>query len=115
MDLPDTWHLSANMPLMPATVRVVIFDQVYHVRPSAQADAAQIDRLARDVDARMRAIAAQTRDVDSLRIAVLAALHLADEYHSLRDRHEALRAAVNQKSSEFASLLDTQLEVTSDE
>ena len=37
-----------------------------------------IERLAQYVDGRMRSIAAQTRDVDSFRLAVLAALHIAD-------------------------------------
>jgi cell division protein ZapA len=35
--------------------------------------------LAARVDAKMRAVAAQGRTVDSLRVAVLAALNLADE------------------------------------
>jgi len=92
-----------------STVRVVIFDQVYHVRANDEANAAAIERLAHYVDGRMRAIAAQTRDVDSFRLAVLAALHIADEYHSLKERYEALRSAVNQKSAEFDRLLDSEI------
>ena len=42
-------------------------------------DSAHIEHLAEMVDARMRAVAAQGRTVDSLRVAVLAALNLADE------------------------------------
>ena len=38
-----------------------------------------IRELASQVDAKMRAVAAQGRTVDSLRVAVLAALNLADE------------------------------------
>ncbi|HEX8811862.1 MAG TPA: cell division protein ZapA, partial [Terracidiphilus sp.] len=38
-----------------------------------------IRSLAAVVDAKMRAVAAQGRTVDSLRVAVLAALNLADE------------------------------------
>jgi cell division protein ZapA len=53
-----------------------IYDQTYHL--SGQ-DAEHIRRLAELVDARMRAVAAQGRTVDSLRVAVLAALNLADE------------------------------------
>jgi cell division protein ZapA len=57
-------------------VTVEIYDQSYHL--SGQ-DAEHIHRLAELVDARMRAVAAQGRTVDSLRVAVLAALNLADE------------------------------------
>jgi len=57
-------------------VTVEIYDQVYHL--SGQ-DAEHINQLAEKVDAKMRAVAAQGRTVDSLRVAVLAALNLADE------------------------------------
>lgn len=57
-------------------VTVEIYDQTYHL--SGQ-DADHIRQLAAQVDAKMRAVAAQGRTVDSLRVAVLAALNLADE------------------------------------
>jgi cell division protein ZapA len=60
----------------PAYVTVTIYDQTYHL--SGQ-DADHIRGLAETVDAKMRAVAAQGRTVDSLRVAVLAALNLADE------------------------------------
>ena len=57
-------------------VTVQIYDQTYHL--SGQ-DPEHIRQLAALVDAKMRAVAAQGRTVDSLRVAVLAALNLADE------------------------------------
>jgi cell division protein ZapA len=57
-------------------VTVEIYDQVYHL--SGQ-DADHIRELAARVDHKMRAVAALGRTVDSLRVAVLAALNLADE------------------------------------
>ena len=90
-------------------IRVVIYDQVYHIRPGAGSSPEQVERLARSVDARMRVIAGKTRDVDSLRVAVLTVLHIADEYHSLESQHEALLEAVSEKSAEFSRLLDTEL------
>jgi cell division protein ZapA len=57
-------------------ITVEIYDQLYHL--SGQ-DAEHIRSLAARVDAKMRAVAAQGRTVDSLRVAVLAALNLADE------------------------------------
>jgi cell division protein ZapA len=57
-------------------VTVEIYDQVYHL--SGQ-DQDHIRELAARVDAKMRAVATHSRTVDSLRVAVLAALNLADE------------------------------------
>jgi cell division protein ZapA len=57
-------------------VTVEIYDQTYHL--SGQ-DAHHVRELAERVDAKMRAVAAQGRTVDSLRVAVMAALNLADE------------------------------------
>jgi cell division protein ZapA len=57
-------------------VTVEIYDQTYHL--SGQ-NAGHVRDLAARVDSKMRAVAAQGRTVDSLRVAVLAALNLADE------------------------------------
>lgn len=90
-----------------STIRVSIYDQVYHIRPADGSDAEAIEQLAAYVDSRMRAVSAQTHDVDSLRVAVLAALHIADEYHSLKRKYDALQAAVRDKSAEFNRILDS--------
>ena len=44
----------------------------------------EVRRLAQDVDGRMRNIAAQANTADSLKVAVLTALHLAQEYGELQ-------------------------------
>ena len=63
-------------PSAPGYVTVHIYDQAYHLRGQ---NPEHIRRLADLVDSKMRAVAAQGRTVDSLRVAVLAALNLADE------------------------------------
>jgi cell division protein ZapA len=55
---------------------VSIYDQTYHLTGQ---DPEHIRRLAERVDTTMRAVATQGHTVDSLRVAVLAALNLADE------------------------------------
>jgi cell division protein ZapA len=57
-------------------VTVEIYDQLYHLSGH---DAEHIRELAAQVDAKMRAVAANGHTADSLRVAVLAALNLADE------------------------------------
>ncbi len=90
-------------------VKVEIFEQAYHLRVNNEADAAQVRRTAALVDAKIRAVAAQTRDVDSLRLAVLAALTIADEYHTLQARYDSLRTSVERKSAELGKLLDAEI------
>ena len=68
-----------------SNVRVEIFDQAYNLRGS---DPEYVMNLAKYVDAKMRAVAEATSTVDSLRLAVLAALNIADEYHMLKRQHE---------------------------
>jgi cell division protein ZapA len=66
-------------------VAVDIYDQIYNLRGT---DPAYIERLAVIVDAKMRAVAALGNTVDSLRVAVLAALNIADELCTARQRHD---------------------------
>ena len=63
------------------SVRVEIFDQAYNLRGS---DADYILKLAEYVDGKMRAVAEATNTIDTMRLAVLAALNIADEYHLLK-------------------------------
>ncbi len=62
-------------------VTVEIYDQLYHL--SGQ-DSEHIRELAAYVDTKMRAVAAHGTTADSLRVAVLAALNLADELSQAR-------------------------------
>ena len=85
-------------------IRVEIYDRVYHLRTDSEQDYTQ--RLAQAVDATMRSLAGKTHTYDSLRLAVLAALHFADECEQLRDRYEKLNAAVSEKSLAFQQVLE---------
>ena len=71
-------------------VVVDIYDQIYQLRGVEQD---HIERLASMVDSKMRAVSAHGATVDSLRVAVLAALNLADELLTLRGKYEALTSA----------------------
>src|SRR5579863_4779758 len=62
----------------PGYTTVSIYDQAYHLTGQ---NPAHIHKLAELVDSKMRAVASQGRTVDSLRVAVLAALNLADELY----------------------------------
>lgn len=87
-------------------VTVEIYDQTYHL--SGQ-DAEHIRSLAAQVDAKMRAVAAQGRTVDSLRVAVLAALNLADELSQTGGSAASVRIG-QARASSLRGLLDEVLE-----
>ncbi len=91
------------------SVRVEIFDQVYNLRGS---DADYILKLAEYVDGKMRAVSEQTSTVDSVRLAVLAALNIADEYHLLKRRMEPTSPDARQRASKLTSALDEVLKDT---
>ena len=95
-------------------VVVEIYDQVYQLRGT---DSVHIERLASVVDGKMRAVSAHGSTVDSLRVAVLAALNIADELLSLRARYDTLSGSVNQaqtqtrsRAGSLAGMLDAVLE-----
>jgi cell division protein ZapA len=79
--------------IVSGPVRVQIFGQTYAIR--GELDEAYVHKLAAYVDEKMRAIADATATVDTQKLAVLAALAIADELHSTQkergDREELLR------------------------
>ena len=98
----------------PEPVAVEIYDQIYTLRGT---DPAYIEHLSRVVDAKMRAVAEHSNTVDSLRVAVLASLNIADELESLRERFRALTGTVTQaettvrsRSASLSGMLDEVLD-----
>jgi cell division protein ZapA len=88
-------------------VTVEIYDQIYHLSGE---DAEHIRRLAELVDARMRAVAAQGRTADSLRVAVLAALNLADELSQADQAGGGNARQAYARAASLRGLLDEVLE-----
>lgn len=97
-------------PESAQSVTVAIYDQTYHLRGD---DAAYIQKLADMVDDKMRLVASHGKTVDSLRVAVLAALNIADELTALEQRYNALigaeKESVRSRASRLSGLLDAVL------
>jgi cell division protein ZapA len=85
-------------------IRVQIYDQYYQLR--SESDDSYTRELAQSVDSTMRNIAEKTKTYDSLRLAVLAALHFADECEQSRRRYDRLSQAVLEKTARLAKTLD---------
>ncbi len=86
------------------SIRVEIYNQTYNIRSDGDND--YIIKLAEFVDQKMREIASGTLTVDSLKVAILAALHIADEFHRLESELESNDAQLASRSAECADLLD---------
>lgn len=91
-------------PAMTPTIRVEIYNQTYNIR--SDGDSEYISELAEFVDNRMREISSGTLTVDSLKVAILAALHIADELHRLKKAHEQADSQLASRSSECSEMLD---------
>ncbi len=86
-----------------SAVRVEIFDQAYNLRGS---DAEYILKLAEYVDSKMRAVSEQTHTVDTARLAVLAALNIADEYHLLKRNQDTGTVEYLKRAQRLSDVLD---------
>lgn len=86
------------------SIRVEIYNQTYSIR--SDGDNEYIQKLAEYVDRKMREISSGTFTVDSLKVAILAALHIADEYHQLQEAQHQADMQLAARSAECAEMLD---------
>lgn len=86
------------------SIRVEIYNQTYNIRSDGDND--YILKLAEFVDEKMREISSGSLTVDSLKVAILAALHIADEYHQQKRQMENNDALLGSKSTQCAEMLD---------
>ncbi len=86
------------------TVHVTIFHQTYALRVAG--DEREVVELAATVDQLMNAVASRSGTSDSVRVGVLACLHMADRLRMLERELAALRQRVDSKSEEFGVLLE---------
>jgi len=86
------------------TIRVEIYNQTYSIR--SDGDNEYIQDLAEYVDSKMREISSGTMTVDSLKVAILAALHIADEFYQLKHAQAESDSQLATRSSECSEMLD---------
>jgi cell division protein ZapA len=108
--------MADNLEIRRATtsVSVDIYDQTYHLRAH---DPEYIEKLASTVDSKMRAVSASGNTADSLRVAVLAALNIADELMRLQEHCRLLRGTMSEtqtilrtRANSLSGLLDSVLD-----
>src|SRR5271154_454822 len=112
----DRGHMAESLEVRRATtsISVDIYDQTYHLRAF---DPDYVQKLAAMVDTKMRAVSANGNTVDSLRVAVLAALNIADELIRLQEHCRLLRGTMSEtqtvlrtRAASLSGLLDSVLD-----
>lgn len=95
------------MDQQPRVVHVEIHGQQYPIRSGLEP--AYVAELAAYVDAKIRAASRETPAGDTLKLAVLAALNIADEYFRARDEQRRHEASVADRAGELERMLDLAL------
>ncbi|HWW51378.1 MAG TPA: cell division protein ZapA [Verrucomicrobiae bacterium] len=89
-------------------MKIDIYDQYYYV--NAEQNEEYIQELAAYVDGKMRAVAEAAHTVDSLKVAVLAALNIADEMFTLRRREHEIEGPIRERVEKCVALVEKALE-----
>lgn len=90
-------------------MNVRIYNQIYTIRAS-DGNVERTQQLAAMVDEQMREISKSGLTSDSLKLAILAALHIADELDKAASKYEELNQALVDRSNKCASMLDQLLQ-----
>lgn len=95
---------------MAQRVKVEIFGHAYHI--AGDLEEAYVEKLARYVDAKMKAAAQATQTVDTAKVAVLAALAIADELHAARQAPEEMETDLRERAERCLLLVEQALKQT---
>jgi cell division protein ZapA len=95
---------------MPNRVKVEIYGQSYTL--SGELDENYVQKLARYVDEKMSSVAEGTQTVDSVRVAVLAAMSIADELHSRQNETGHRDDALRERAQQCLTILERALNQT---
>lgn len=89
-------------------MKIEIYDQSYSV--NADGNEEYLQEVAAYVDEKMREIATATKMVDSLKVAVLASLNIADELFTLRGRQQQIEGPLRKRVEKCVALVEKALE-----
>jgi len=89
-------------------VKIEIYNQTYNVQ--AEENEEHLKGLAAFVDEKMRTVAEATRTVDTGRVAVLAALNIADELFALKQHQNNVEGPLRKRIEKCVTLVEKALE-----
>lgn len=95
---------------MSGAVKVQIFGQTYTIR--GELDERYVQKLAAYVNEKMSAIADATTTIDTQKAAVLAALAIADELHTVRKERGEQEELLREQAERCLTLVERALKQT---
>jgi len=95
---------------MSGPIKVEIFGQLYSIH--GELEAKYVQKLAKFVDEKMQAIADVTKTVDTQKVAVLAALAIADELHSMQRERNNREELLSEQAERCLTLVERALKQT---
>jgi cell division protein ZapA len=87
-------------------IEIEIYGQKYKIRVKGEEDEKYISHLTSYVDQKMHEVAVKSKSADGLKIAVLAALNIADDFFTVQNRLDQLNEVIGHMESEIESLED---------
>ncbi len=90
--------------MMDKVIEIEIYGQKYRIRVKGEEDERYISHLTSYVDQKMREVAVKSKSVDVLKVAVLAALNIADEYFLCQKNLDQLNEVIGLMENEIESL-----------
>ncbi|MBI2214048.1 MAG: cell division protein ZapA [Acidobacteria bacterium] len=88
-------------------ITIEIYGENYNVR--GDGDPAYLGELARFVDTRMHDVASQLSTADPVKIAILAALNIADDLYRTRKRQQSAAELWMEKTEELSEKISRSL------
>lgn len=85
-------------------MEIEIYGRKHKIRVKGEEDEQYINHLTSYVDQKMREVALKSKSADTIKIAVLAALNIADEYFLNQKKLDQLKEAIDQMESKMESL-----------
>ncbi len=89
---------------MDKVIEIEIYGQKYRIRVKGEEDEKYISHLTSYVDQKMREVAVKSKSVEVLKVAVLAALNIADEYFLCQKNLDQLNEVIGLMENEIESL-----------
>jgi len=91
---------------MTKTVQIGILGSNYPIKVEGGEEEKYVKRLARYVDSKMRKLAPAGSQVLSTKLAVKAALNIADEFHKLKRESELSNKRIREREKKLLKLLE---------
>ena len=89
---------------MSDIVEIEVYGRTYTIRVKGEENEEYISRLTSYVDQKMQEIAVKSRSEDPTKIAVLAALNIADDYFVSQKRLDQVDERIDRMEAEIATV-----------